>query len=84
MGEGTSGVAATKLGRKFIGIEIDSDRFDVAKGYRRHLLLKPFRATVTLRQLLKEVHSVLSTDRTMNIELRVIDLHLLACPYSIF
>jgi 16S rRNA G966 N2-methylase RsmD len=31
MGEGTSGVAATKLGRKFIGIEIDSDRFDVAK-----------------------------------------------------
>jgi tRNA G10 N-methylase Trm11 len=31
MSEGTSGVAATKLGRKFIGIEIDSDRFDVAK-----------------------------------------------------
>lgn len=31
MGEGTSGVAATKLGRRFIGIEIKLDRFDVAK-----------------------------------------------------
>jgi DNA modification methylase len=31
MGEGTSGVAATRLVRKFIGIEIDSERFDVAK-----------------------------------------------------
>jgi 16S rRNA G966 N2-methylase RsmD len=31
MGEGTSGVAATKLDRRFIGIEINSERFDVAK-----------------------------------------------------
>jgi ParB family chromosome partitioning protein len=31
MGEGTSGVAATKLGRRFVGIEINSERFDVAK-----------------------------------------------------
>ena len=31
MGEGTSGAAATKLGRRFIGIEINSQRFDVAK-----------------------------------------------------
>jgi DNA modification methylase len=31
VGEGTSGVAATKLGRRFIGIEINSERFDVAK-----------------------------------------------------
>ena len=31
MGEGTSGVAATKLGRRFIGIEINLERFDVAK-----------------------------------------------------
>jgi 16S rRNA G966 N2-methylase RsmD len=31
MGEGTSGVAATKLGRRFIGIEINPERFDVAK-----------------------------------------------------
>jgi DNA modification methylase len=31
MGEGTSGIAATKLGRRFIGIEINPERFDVAK-----------------------------------------------------
>jgi hypothetical protein len=31
MGEGTSGVAATKLGRRFIGIEINPERFDIAK-----------------------------------------------------
>ena len=31
MGEGTLGVAAARLGRRFIGIEIDSDKFDVAK-----------------------------------------------------
>jgi hypothetical protein len=31
MGSGTTGAAAVKLGRKFIGIEIDSDRFIVAK-----------------------------------------------------
>jgi DNA modification methylase len=31
MGEGTSGAAAIKLGRRFIGIEINSERFDVAK-----------------------------------------------------
>jgi 16S rRNA G966 N2-methylase RsmD len=31
MGEGTSGVAATKLGRRFIGIEINSERIDIAK-----------------------------------------------------
>ena len=31
MGEGTSGVAATRLGRRFVGIEIDSDKFKMAK-----------------------------------------------------
>jgi DNA methylase len=31
MGEGTSGIAAIRLGRKFIGIELDSDKFEVAK-----------------------------------------------------
>ncbi len=31
MGEGTTGVAATKLDRRFIGIEINQERFDVAK-----------------------------------------------------
>ncbi|MGH9975108.1 MAG: ParB N-terminal domain-containing protein, partial [Nitrososphaeraceae archaeon] len=31
MGEGASGVAATKLDRRFMGIEINPERFDVAK-----------------------------------------------------
>jgi site-specific DNA-methyltransferase (adenine-specific) len=31
MGSGTTGNAALKLKRKFIGIEIDPDRFAVAK-----------------------------------------------------
>ena len=31
MGSGTTGAAAIKLKRKFIGIEIDSDRFRIAK-----------------------------------------------------
>ena len=30
MGSGTTGVAAVKLGRKFIGIEIDARYFDIA------------------------------------------------------
>jgi len=32
MGSGTTGVAALKLGRKFIGIELFADRFAVAEG----------------------------------------------------
>ena len=31
MGEGTAGIAAVRLGRKFVGIEINSDRFKIAK-----------------------------------------------------
>jgi predicted RNA methylase len=31
MGSGTTGAAAVKLGRRFIGIEIDSDKFEIAK-----------------------------------------------------
>ena len=30
MGSGTTGVACVKLGRKFTGIELDSDYFDIA------------------------------------------------------
>ena len=31
LGEGTTGIAALKLNRKFIGIEIDQERFDIGK-----------------------------------------------------
>ena len=31
MGSGTTGAVAVKLGRRFIGIEIDSDKFEIAK-----------------------------------------------------
>jgi len=31
MGSGTTGVAAVELGRKFIGIEISSEYFEIAK-----------------------------------------------------
>lgn len=31
MGEGTSGIAAVRLGRRFIGKEIDADKFEIAK-----------------------------------------------------
>jgi ParB-like chromosome segregation protein Spo0J/tRNA1(Val) A37 N6-methylase TrmN6 len=31
MGSGTTGIAALKLNRKFIGVEIDKDRFEIAK-----------------------------------------------------
>jgi DNA methylase/ParB-like nuclease domain len=31
MGSGTTGIATIQLGRKFIGIDIDTDKFDIAK-----------------------------------------------------
>ena len=38
MGSGTTGVAAVKLGRKFIGIEIEPKYFDIAYAnvFRQH------------------------------------------------
>lgn len=32
MGSGTTGVACKKLNREFIGIEMDKEYFDIAKG----------------------------------------------------
>ena len=38
MGSGTFGIAPLKLNRKFIGIEIDMDKFEIAKAnISRHL-----------------------------------------------
>ena len=31
MGSGTTGIAALKLNRKFIGIEIDQERFEIGR-----------------------------------------------------
>jgi DNA modification methylase len=38
MGSGTTGVACQNIGRRFVGIEIDSDYYNVAK---KRLALKP-------------------------------------------
>lgn len=35
MGSGTTGIAALNLNRKFIGIEIDKEKFEIAR-YRIH------------------------------------------------
>jgi len=47
MGSGTTGVAAVKLGRKFIGIEIDEGYFEIAKRRISEALAQPplFRLT---------------------------------------
>jgi len=47
MGSGTTGVAAVKLGRKFIGIEIDAGYFEIAKRRISDALAQPplFRLT---------------------------------------
>jgi site-specific DNA-methyltransferase (adenine-specific)/modification methylase len=47
MGSGTTGVAAVKLGRKFIGIEIDRGYFDIAVRRISEALAQPplFRLT---------------------------------------
>ena len=41
MGSGTTGVAAVKLGRKFIGVEIDPGYFDIARRRLEAELAKP-------------------------------------------
>jgi DNA modification methylase len=41
MGSGTTGVACVKLGRKFIGVEIDETHFDVACGRIRKTYSQP-------------------------------------------
>lgn len=41
MGSGTTGVACVKLGRKFIGIEIDEDYFEIACGRIRDAYAQP-------------------------------------------
>ena len=41
MGSGTTGVAAVKLGRKFIGIEIDPGYFDIARRRISEALKQP-------------------------------------------
>jgi site-specific DNA-methyltransferase (adenine-specific) len=41
MGSGTTGVAAVKTGRRFIGIEIDPDYFEIAKRRISEALTQP-------------------------------------------
>ncbi|WP_352723829.1 DNA methyltransferase [Mesorhizobium sp. M0222] len=41
MGSGTTGVACVKLGRKFIGIEIDQDYFEIACERIQHAYAQP-------------------------------------------
>lgn len=41
MGSGTTGVACAKAGRKFIGIELDPDYFDIARRRVREAYAQP-------------------------------------------
>ena len=40
MGSGTTGVACMKLGRKFIGIELDKNYFDIAEKRIQNIVFK--------------------------------------------
>ena len=52
MGSGTTGVACARLGRRFIGVEIEPKYFDIAckRIEREYAQLKLFPATVEKRE----------------------------------
>ena len=60
MGSGTTGVACVRLGRSFIGIELERKYFDIAKQriqdeLRRVAFLEPKKAKEVQRSLLEPV-----------------------------
>ena len=54
MGSGTCGVAAKKLGRKFIGIELDPQYFEIAKNRIQDIVVQNIKTTIYSRIFLIE------------------------------